>query len=1143
MSEDNVACGDISRLLGARYELINELGRGGMGTVYRALDRLTGRVVTLKRVRLGDPGSGKVPSLGAARLMLAQEFRLLASLRHPNIVSVLDYGFDEDRMPFFTMDLEENALTIIEAGQGQPLAVQVDLLVQTLRALAYLHRHGIIHRDLKPENVVVVADQVKVLDFGLSVYRDAVEARDGQCAGTVPYMAPEVLRGEPVTDRTDLYALGLIAYELFVGAYPFAEEDPVALYRHILNTPLPRSTDELDERLRPALACLLAKLPGERYGRAADVLAALAAALGQQVTGETVATRESFLRAAPFVGRREELARLTAIVRDAAQGKGSAWLVGGESGVGKSRLLDEVRTQALVKGMTVLRGQGRSQAGGPHHVWRDVVSGLALRATLGDTDAAVLRAIVPDIARLVGREVPEAPAVDLEAAQARLLLTAEEMATLSEAMIGPAARRPDLMRLLERETEGIPFFVVEAVRALAESAKGLQQIADTKLPERLVSGGMQRVVRRRLNRVPPAALAALNSAAVAGRAVDPALLEAVHPDLVFDEWAEHCAAAAVLELHDQCWRFVHDRLREQLLAELSPASLPQLNREVAEALERLYPDRGELFTALAHHWREAGDAARETDYAFRAGLLALQSGASREAVSHLTRALTLLQMGAARAASSDGVARGQRARWRPDPASLSFRLGTIEGALTDAYFRLGDPQSCREHAGRALQHFGYSVPNGKAALVIGVVWEAVRVGLRTLPLARSNGPPPATQATRTVARVLMRLIDTFFYSLQGLPLIWSILSMVNECEPAGPSPELARAYASAALLAGMAVPRLGTAWSERAVDIAQRTGVPEDVAWVLTRVATLKAWRGRWEEAIASAERAISIAREVGDVRSLEANLLLVGRIELHTGQFERAIEHFSEVYGLTLRSGNVQLRCAATILRADALVRLGREREALTLYTAVLADLAGVDQLGHRSGWAGALCMQALARLRTGDREGAYESASRAISFLAASQPVGDWMQHGTAAVAEVLLTMREAGGPGPPGSRVELGRQARQAVRAMRRFARRFPVGGPHALLWGGLLAWLGGHRRLARRRWRRAVDAATRLRTPYELGRAHLELGRHLSIDGPARVAHLDQAVSVFQRLGCATDLSRARAERERRTRIATDAPAAS
>src|SRR2546429_4090333 len=188
------------RSIGARYQLINELGRGGMGTVYRALDRLTGRVVTLKRLRILDAPSAEA-SLAEARLTLAREFRLLASLRHPNIVSVLDYGFDQDRMPFFTMDLEENALTIVEAGHGQPLAVQVDLLVQTLRALVYLHRHGIIHRDLKPGNVIVVDDQVKVLDFGLSIYHDAVETRAGHWAGTVLYMAPAVLPGDPVTHR------------------------------------------------------------------------------------------------------------------------------------------------------------------------------------------------------------------------------------------------------------------------------------------------------------------------------------------------------------------------------------------------------------------------------------------------------------------------------------------------------------------------------------------------------------------------------------------------------------------------------------------------------------------------------------------------------------------------------------------------------------------------------------------------------------------------------------------------------------------------------------------------------------------------------------------------------------------------------
>ena len=1208
--------GPASPLLDARYQLINELGRGGMGTVYRALDRLTGRVVTLKRLRILDAPSAEA-SLAEARLTLAREFRLLASLRHPNIVSVLDYGFDQDRMPFFTMDLEENALTIVEAGHGQPLAVQVDLLVQTLRALVYLHRHGIIHRDLKPGNVIVVDDQVKVLDFGLSIYHDAVETRDGQWAGTLLYMAPEVLRGDPVTHRADLYALGMIAYELFVGTYPFAGSDPPDLPGHILNTPLPRAAHELDERVRPVLARLLAKQPTDRYGSAAEVVGALAAALGQPLAVETVATRESLLQAAPLVGRGDELARFMAVLRDAALGNGSAWLVGGESGVGKSRLLDEVRTRALVEGMTVLRGHSLSQAGGPYHVWSDVVSALALRVTLGDDEAAVLRAIVPDIARLVGRELPEAPAVDLEAAQARLLLTveellrrqpgpvvliledlqwagseslkmlswmarvapslplvllgtyrddeapalpnmvegadalrlrrlnAEEIATLGELMIGPAARRPELVSFLERETEGIPFFIVEVVRALAESARGLERIADTALPERVVSGGMQRVVRRRLNRVPPAALAALKSAAVAGPAVDALLLKAIHPELIPDEWVAQCVAAAVLEVRDQRWCFAHDKLREQLLGDLSPASLRQLHREVAEALERLYADRADLFTALAHHWRQAGDAERETDYAYRAGMLALQSGACREAVEHLSRALVLLKISAQPAPASPGrSARAHRARSRLDPTSASVRLGTIEGALTDAYFRLGDLASCREHAVQALHHFGYSVPSGRTAFLVAAVREAALLGLRALLGARPTGPQPGVPVLSTVARVQMRLIDTFFYSLQGLPVVWSVLSMVNHCEAAGPSPELARAYVLAGLLAGLVpAPRLATGWCRRALDTARRTGSRADGTWVLSRVATLQAWLCHWDEATVLAEHVSAISREVGDLRSWEEKALLLGRIAFLTGEFERASERFREVYDSTLRRGVVQFRCGAIILRADALVRLGREREALGLYGGVLADLSGVDQLSDRSSWTAALGMQALARLRTDDREGAYDSAARALSFLAASQPIGDWMQHGTAAVAEVLLTLLEAGWAGPAGSRVVLERQARQAVRAMRRFAHRFAVGRPHALLWGGLLAWLGGHRRLAVRRWQRTLRVATELRTPYELGRAHLELGRHLPIDAPARRAHLDHAAVVFQRLGCATELTRVQTELSRHRSVSAAAPAAS
>src|ERR687884_72989 len=107
-------------LLGGRYGVLNEIGSGGMGTVYRAVDRATGHVVTLKRIRAGAPDNAAATS-GDPRLELAREFSLVASLRHPNIISVLDYGFDDGGIPFFTMDLEENATNVIDAGRGQPL--------------------------------------------------------------------------------------------------------------------------------------------------------------------------------------------------------------------------------------------------------------------------------------------------------------------------------------------------------------------------------------------------------------------------------------------------------------------------------------------------------------------------------------------------------------------------------------------------------------------------------------------------------------------------------------------------------------------------------------------------------------------------------------------------------------------------------------------------------------------------------------------------------------------------------------------------------------------------------------------------------------------------------------------------------------
>jgi serine/threonine protein kinase len=229
------------------------------------------------------------------------------------------------------MDLRENAQTIIEAGQERPLFVQVELLVQLLRAVAYLHHHGIIHRDLKPENVLVENDQVKLVDLGLSLPAWDAEVEAVQLAGTFTHMAPELWRGEAPSPRSDLYAVGMIAFELLAGHYPFTFEadDLLLLQRDIQETELPRPTDQVEPRLVPVLRRLLSQRPEDRYQDAAEVITALAVALDQPLSTETVTTRESFLQAAPFVGREVELEELWQVLRRAIAGEGSAWLVGG----------------------------------------------------------------------------------------------------------------------------------------------------------------------------------------------------------------------------------------------------------------------------------------------------------------------------------------------------------------------------------------------------------------------------------------------------------------------------------------------------------------------------------------------------------------------------------------------------------------------------------------------------------------------------------------------------------------------------------------------------------------------------------------------------------------------------------------------
>jgi serine/threonine protein kinase/tetratricopeptide (TPR) repeat protein len=702
-----------SPVIRRRYTVERQIGKGGMGEVYRAIDRLYNQTVALKRVpfQADNPLNATDSDM---RLTLAREFRTLASLRHPNIISVLDYGFDHDRSPYLTMEYLDNALNIVQAAQHQSFEERINLLLQMLEALNYLHWRGIIHRDVKPDNVLVTGHHVKVLDFGLATAQKQITGDNNDTiSGTISYMPPEVLMGKSPSEKSDLYAVGMIAFEMIAGKHPF---DSAKLPSEIISAILYQSPDlsPLDEfpPLKPIIERLINKEADERYPNVTEAIHAIDRAMGKPPRIESQAIRESFLQSASFVGREDETQTLSEALDSALEGNGGMWLVGGESGVGKSRLLNELRIRALVKNFHVLTGQGVNSSGLAYHIWREPLRQLLIATDLTDEEASRLKPIIPDISEIIGRDVPdihqeqdarqrnqqllidvivkifqrqtipialfledlqwsvesldvlreliprldhmplviigsyrheERPSLPEELPNTHVMLlnrlSREHIVELSRSMLAVDHLQPALIDLLHRETEGNIFFLIEVLRSLAETAGQLTNIGTMTLPQRVVAGGIQQIIQRRLERVPEEARYLLQVAALYGRQLDLKVIQSIETQTSIPDWLLMCSNAAILEADGNQWRFTHDKLREGLLSQVD--HLKPLHHLIGKIVEKLYANVPEQFTRLAYHWREAGDAERERYYSMKAGQLALKTFAFQDAIDYLGRALEL----------------------------------------------------------------------------------------------------------------------------------------------------------------------------------------------------------------------------------------------------------------------------------------------------------------------------------------------------------------------------------------------------------------------------------------------------------------------------------------------------------------------
>ncbi len=1145
----------LQTIINNRYKIEAKLGEGGMGSVYRATDRLTGNTVAVKRVT--TPGEqlilGSMAQTSDYRLALAQEFRILASLRHPNIISVLDYGFDVTKQPFFTMELLDDALTVTDYGRSRSYEQKVDLVTQILQAIAYLHRHGIIHRDLKPDNTLVFNNQVKVLDFGLAIAREHMQVED-QLVGTIAYMAPEILfQNSPQNEASDLYAVGMIAYQLFADHYPFDTRNLNQLMRDISETNPDISMTGDNPALQSIIARLLAKSPNQRFQHAVDVLYAFEEMTGEHVQYETATIRESYLQAARFVGRQEEYEQLAQSIESLiTHQRGTSWLIGGESGVGKSRFADELRILALVKGAQVLQGQAIAENSAPFWTWRSVLRRLCLSTELSDFQAGVLKGLVPDLELLINRPVRDAEAVDPQAAQLRLITVIEDvflMQRQATVLLLEDLQWEDegieILKRLVRITSRVPLVIIATYRDderpdLPNELSHMHLIrlkpfdlgAISELSASIVGdngrrAGLIEILRRetegnvlfivemirmlaeeagQLSRIDTASIPSVN---VSGGAILQRRLSRI-PAYAQDLLRIAAVAGRELDL-DVLQSLSPDTNLNYWLDAVSNMVEVQDNRyrfshnKLREGLvaslstdqqEQIHHDLAlaleavhpENHALLAYHWRESRQPEKELPYARSAGLKALEVGSFRVASTFLERANELMQ------------------RFQHPPreqAFLKYQLGL-------AAISMGQTLKAVQHYETALAMLGFSAPAtpGQTYIkmmkaVIRQIWHRIRLDILQSPLKEQS------ERYELPARVASAIGIPYSISGNTLMTLYTLINSINWSERAGDTAHDVAfiGHTFTGDLFALSLPRLGAVFSRRANWLRPRVNSRKAIGEVQRNSALLVAASGDWRASTHRHEESVRIAEEIGDMRLwLTTHSLHLVMAYFFEPEWAGLITSVENIRDVAARQDDLQIKGLAIGMHIILLLHRGSLEEAQSLRDHNQAFLDSLDEPGALR----YVCSATVQLLRRhGQAEEALVEADKLLALMPTvpAEPIFLFFLH---ILGELFFTLWER------DLTPDLQTRAQQLLKMLKTYAQLYPIGKPMLALYSMWWAGISKDSKGILRQGEKALRLAQHYQMPLSEGLAHYQMARFHPGGHTHRQIHLRAAKAIFERL---------------------------
>jgi serine/threonine protein kinase len=1118
----------------------------------------------------------------------------------------------------------------VDAAGGN-LREALELVRRICAPLAFLHANGVVHRDIKPDNVFLRADgSVVLVDFGVAaqfagaVGREVLEV-GGSAMGTPWYMSPEQINGDVVDPRADLYALGCVLYELVTGQRPYLGRTPMQVFYAHLNDPLvpasalvqgvPPALDELLERM-------LQKRARHRVGYAEDVADALAEIAGAVDIVPAPESRrvegDVYLYAPELAGRSAVLTDLRSHVIAAATGEGSVVFIGGESGVGKTRLAREVANSASRRQLLVVTGECTplaTQGGGvgvPLSPLRPLLLAVADRcrekgpnetARLLSRNARLLAPYEPSLLHVPGLpEEPEPAPLPPDAARGRLVAallellgalalaqpvllvlddvqwadeitlsllrllkpswidgralfvlatyraeesgprlvetireasaetielgrldpsTVAEMAADMLALPAPSQR---LGALLTAHTEGNPFFVAEYLRAavseglVRRSRGGGWQVQEDNAAAIGLPSSLRDLIIHRFAKLTAGAQRLLCLASVLGRELDAGALLAASDapdDERFDALAELVGRQIVSD-RDGKLRFAHDKLREVAYAAMEPDERRKAHGRVALALEATTSasPEAELGQAiLAHHFAEAGVRDRAIHYLDAAGDLALRTGAAREAITLIQRAILLDRDAPVRASAVT------RARW--------------ERRIAEALFEIGDLTQSEEHGARSLAALGEPLPRldqpaPVAWAAFGLYGAARQAAHLLAPAHWIEGDAKDLEAKCEAAAAANVLTRVYMFRAEQTKMIATTLLSANYSDRAG-SAASGYPYGALGIVAGFTgLHGLAHRYFERARGVGLRAGDRVQLMWTTLSEAVYAHGIGAWSSLERLVDEGLTTCEAIGHKTLWEMFLMQAASMKWLTGRIPEAIDCVS-LYRSSARARGAELHDVWGMLtEAGCVSGQGRFDEAETLLIVAKDRLPALNDIVSQATCAS---LRAHVRLRRHDLDGAATIGEEALTLLAKGPPTSFGAYTSYTRLPEVFLAIWERAIDRGDHARARLAKERALACCAeARRYGRLYPIGEPAALVWTGRAERLAGHTAKAKRTLEKARSTARKRTMPYEEALAEVELGQANTRD---RAAHLARAAALFERLGFAPHLDDVRRRMNERT----------